>query len=65
MIERIAIFGTTGDLTPRYLLPALARLHGTGSLPEDFEISCLARDDCGTVERFDASSRSAKKEIKA
>ena len=27
MIERLAIFGATGDLTARYLLPGLAALH--------------------------------------
>jgi len=48
MIWRMIVFGATGDLTPRYLLPALARLHETGRLPESFEISCLARDDWDT-----------------
>ena len=48
MIRRMAIFGATGDLTPRYLLPAVARLHEAGMLPEGFEISCLARDDWDT-----------------
>jgi glucose-6-phosphate 1-dehydrogenase len=44
----MAIFGAMGDLTPRYLLPAVARLHEAGMLPEGFKISCLARDDWGT-----------------
>ncbi|MDP8925343.1 MAG: glucose-6-phosphate dehydrogenase [Actinomycetota bacterium] len=48
MIRRMAIFGATGDLTPRYLLPALARLYETGRLPEGFEIYGLARDDWDT-----------------
>jgi glucose-6-phosphate 1-dehydrogenase len=48
MIRRMAIFGATGDLTPRYLLPALARLHESGGLPEGFEILGLARDDWDT-----------------
>lgn len=48
MIRRMAIFGATGDLTSRYLLPALARLHEAERLPDGFEISCLARDDWDT-----------------
>ncbi len=48
MIRRMAIFGATGDLTPRYLLPALARLYESGGLPEGFEILGLARDDWDT-----------------
>lgn len=48
MVKRIAILGATGDLTPRYLLPALARLYETGRLPEGFEVSGLARDDWDT-----------------
>jgi glucose-6-phosphate 1-dehydrogenase len=30
MINRLAIFGATGDLTGRYLLPALASLRASG-----------------------------------
>jgi len=48
MIRRMLIFGATGDLSPRYLLPALAWLHKTGRLPEGFEIYGLARDDWDT-----------------
>ena len=32
MIERLAIFGATGDLTGRYLLPGLAALRAGGYL---------------------------------
>lgn len=38
MIERLVLFGATGDLTGRYLLPALAALHAAGKLPPGFEI---------------------------
>lgn len=34
MIERLVLFGATGDLAGRYLLPALAALHVSGRLPE-------------------------------
>jgi glucose-6-phosphate 1-dehydrogenase len=30
MIERLAIFGATGDLTARYLLPGLTALQAAG-----------------------------------
>jgi len=43
MIRRMLILGATGDRAPRYLLPALARLRETGRLPEEFEVSGLAR----------------------
>lgn len=48
MIRRIGIFGAAGDLTFRYLLPALARLHEAGRLPDGFAIVALARDDWDT-----------------
>ncbi len=48
MIRRIVIFGAAGDLTFRYLLPALARLHEAGRLPDGFTIAALARDDWDT-----------------
>ncbi|HSK86300.1 MAG TPA: glucose-6-phosphate dehydrogenase [Rubrobacter sp.] len=48
MIRRVLILGATGDLTLRYLLPALARLREAGKLPEGFGIACLGRDDRDT-----------------
>lgn len=38
MIERLVLFGATGDLAGRYLLPALAALHAAGRLPTGFEV---------------------------
>jgi glucose-6-phosphate 1-dehydrogenase len=38
MLETLVLFGATGDLTGRYLLPALARLHAAGRLPSGFRI---------------------------
>ena len=43
MIHRIAILGAAGDLTFRYLLPALARLYAAGRLPPDFRILAFDR----------------------
>lgn len=48
MIRRILILGATGDLTHRYLLPALARLGEAGRLPDGLKVSGLARDDWDT-----------------
>jgi glucose-6-phosphate 1-dehydrogenase len=45
MIERLILFGATGDLAGRYLLPALAALHAAGRLPSGFEIRCASSDD--------------------
>ncbi|MPY66514.1 glucose-6-phosphate dehydrogenase [Deinococcus sp. SDU3-2] len=38
MIERLLLFGATGDLARRFLLPALAALHAQGDLPGGFQI---------------------------
>jgi glucose-6-phosphate 1-dehydrogenase len=37
-MKRIVIFGATGDLTGRYLLPALAKLYESGRLPDGVKI---------------------------
>ncbi|MBN2557516.1 MAG: glucose-6-phosphate dehydrogenase [Clostridia bacterium] len=39
------IFGATGDLTKRKLIPALFTLHGQNRLPEDFFIVAVGRRD--------------------
>jgi glucose-6-phosphate 1-dehydrogenase len=44
MITCLAIFGASGDLTARYLMPALAALHEAGRLPQGFRILGLARE---------------------
>ncbi|HEU4698423.1 MAG TPA: glucose-6-phosphate dehydrogenase [Gemmatimonadales bacterium] len=43
MIERLVLFGATGDLAGRYLLPALAALQAAGELPADFAVVGTAR----------------------
>ncbi|MGW1738380.1 glucose-6-phosphate dehydrogenase [Nocardia sp. NPDC001965] len=43
MIQRLVIFGGTGDLAGRYLLPGLAALHETGQLDAGFELVCADR----------------------
>ena len=41
----LVIFGASGDLTRRKLLPALASLHSKGRLPHDLQILGMARSD--------------------
>ena len=44
MMGRIVIFGASGDLTSRFLIPALVRLHQAGHLTPNFRIVGIARD---------------------
>lgn len=44
-IDRLVLFGATGDLVGRFLLPALARLLAVGELPAGFEVVGAARRD--------------------
>jgi glucose-6-phosphate 1-dehydrogenase len=43
MLDRLVVFGT-GDLTRRYLLPALADLHHQQRLPDTFRVVAAGRD---------------------
>jgi glucose-6-phosphate 1-dehydrogenase len=43
VIERIVIFGATGDLTGRYLIPALAKLYEAGRLPSGIKVTGIDR----------------------
>jgi glucose-6-phosphate 1-dehydrogenase len=43
MIRRFVVFGASGSLGARYLLPALAQLHAADALPHDFEVVGVAR----------------------
>ena len=51
MIRRLVIFGASGDLTGRYLMPAIVSLHQCGRLPAEFRVVGVAREDWDT-ERF-------------
>jgi glucose-6-phosphate 1-dehydrogenase len=48
MIDRLVIFGATGDLTARYLLPALAALQDAGKLPDGFAVVGTGRQPLST-----------------
>jgi glucose-6-phosphate 1-dehydrogenase len=43
MISNLVLFGASGDLTGRFLLPALAALRAAGRLPEEFLVVGTAR----------------------
>jgi glucose-6-phosphate 1-dehydrogenase len=45
MIERLVIFGATGDLTARYLLPGITALRAAGHLPDGFRLTGASRED--------------------
>jgi glucose-6-phosphate 1-dehydrogenase len=45
MIKRLILFGATGDLAGRFLLPALAELYDEEKLPQDFRITGAAVED--------------------
>ncbi|GAA4835315.1 glucose-6-phosphate dehydrogenase [Saccharopolyspora rosea] len=51
MIDRLAIFGATGDLSARYLLPGLAAMRAAGHLDDRFQLVCSDRSDWDS-ERF-------------
>lgn len=48
MTRQLVILGASGDLTSRYLLPALARLHEAREFPQEIRILGVARDEWDT-----------------
>jgi glucose-6-phosphate 1-dehydrogenase len=51
MIQTLVILGASGDLTSRFLMPAIARLDQAGKFPKGFRVLGVAQDDWNT-ERF-------------
>ncbi|MET9384235.1 glucose-6-phosphate dehydrogenase [Streptomyces sp. NPDC002928] len=45
MINRLVIFGATGDLSARYLLPALVALREAGVLGDHFQLTGASREE--------------------
>jgi glucose-6-phosphate 1-dehydrogenase len=45
LVKHLVIFGAAGDLSTRYLLPALAQLYEQGKLPENFRVIGVHRRD--------------------
>ena len=60
-VSTLLLFGATGDLAHRMLLPSLYGLHADGLLPDGFRIVCTARSDLDD-EQFRASAVGALKE---
>ena len=44
-VGKLLLFGATGDLSQRMLLPSLFNLHSDGLLPEELTITGTARSD--------------------
>jgi glucose-6-phosphate 1-dehydrogenase len=57
MIERLLLFGATGDLAGRFLLPALAELCASGQLPDAFEVVGAARQELSDQAYRDAAGK--------
>jgi glucose-6-phosphate 1-dehydrogenase len=57
VVERIVIFGATGDLTGRYLIPALARLYEAGRLPSGIKVTGIIIRHCLTWNRHGEARR--------
>ena len=60
-VSTLLLFGATGDLAHRMLLPSLYGLHSDGLLPDDFRIVCTARSQLDE-EQYRASAVEALKE---
>jgi glucose-6-phosphate 1-dehydrogenase len=60
-VSTLLLFGATGDLSHRMLLPSLYGLHADGLLPDDFRVVCTARSELSD-EQFRASAVEALKE---
>jgi len=60
-VSTLLLFGATGDLAHRMLLPSLYGLHADGLLPDDFQIICTARSELDD-EQYRASAVEALKE---
>jgi glucose-6-phosphate 1-dehydrogenase len=60
-VSTLLLFGATGDLAHRMLLPSLYGLHADGLLPDGFHIVCTARSELDD-EKFRASAVEALKE---
>jgi len=56
----LVIFGITGDLSRRYILPALADLHKNGQLPADFKLVGISRREINVSEVLTAATKVLK-----
>ncbi len=63
MTTYLAVFGATGNLTYKKLLPALAQLQALGQLPESTRILCVARSPHTTESYLSAAREQVKERI--
>ena len=50
LADKLVLFGATGDLSQRMLLPSLCALHADGLVPEDLQIIDTARSEYGDAD---------------
>ena len=65
MADTIVIFGASGDLTSRKLIPALYRLFIKGRLPEGSRIVGVSRSDFGHQQWRDSLRETSAKFVEA
>ena len=62
-VSTLLLFGATGDLSHRMLLPSLYGLHADGLLPEDFRIVCTARSELTDAEFREGAVEALKEHV--
>jgi glucose-6-phosphate 1-dehydrogenase len=72
MIKRLVLFGASGDLAARFLLPGLARLQALGELPDGFRVTGAALEGWDdeafrqhASERLEEHAREVPSEVRA
>jgi glucose-6-phosphate 1-dehydrogenase len=64
-VSTLLLFGATGDLAHRMLLPSLYGLHADGLLPDNFRIVCTARSDLDDVKYRASAVETLKQHVPA
>ena len=64
-VSTLLLFGATGDLAHRMLLPSLYALHSDGLLPDDFRIVCTARSELDDKQYRDSAVEALKEHVPA
>lgn len=62
MISHFVIFGASGDLTSRYLLPTLAHLRDRGALPPEMRVLGIAPENWDTARYHEALTAKLKEQ---
>jgi glucose-6-phosphate 1-dehydrogenase len=64
-VSTLLLFGATGDLAHRMLLPSLYGLHADGLLPDDFRIVCTARSALDDKQYRESAIQALKEHVPA